>query len=49
MAFNAADLLDLLASFGCIGNCGPADINADGQVNSGDLLDLLAAFGTICP
>ena len=37
----ASDLLVLLSSIGCTGDCGPADIDGDGIVGIGDLLVLL--------
>jgi len=41
-------VLAYLSSFGCITNCGVADLNGDGAANTSDLLMLLALFGTIC-
>lgn len=46
-AVNSADLVVLLAEFGCNSNCG-ADITIDDVVNSADLVVLLAAFGGGC-
>ncbi len=42
-----ADILALLADFGCSGAC-PADLNGDGTVAVADVLLLLAAFGEGC-
>ncbi len=43
-----ADVLLLLASFGCTSDCGAADIDGDGAVSVTDVLLLLAAFGEEC-
>ncbi|MCH2199189.1 MAG: hypothetical protein MK081_10440 [Flavobacteriales bacterium] len=43
----AADLLELLSQFGCVGSCS-ADLNGDGQVAAADLLQFLSAFGSNC-
>ncbi|WP_306639675.1 GC-type dockerin domain-anchored protein [Sanyastnella coralliicola] len=43
----AADLLELLSQFGCMGSCS-ADLNGDGQVAAADLLQFLSAFGSSC-
>ncbi len=42
-----ADILALLADFGCSGAC-PADLSGDGVVAVADVLLLLAAFGEGC-
>ena len=42
-----ADILQLLADFGCTSNC-DADLNQDGATNVNDILQILAAFGSIC-
>ena len=42
-----ADILELLADFGCTSECG-ADLNGDGATNVNDILQILAAFGTDC-
>ena len=42
-----ADILLLLADFGCTSNC-EADLNEDGATNVNDILQILAAFGSIC-
>lgn len=47
-AVGSADLLLLLALFGCTENCGHIDLNDDGVVGVGDLLDFLLAFDTPC-
>ena len=47
-AVGSADLLLLLALFGCTENCGHIDLNGDGVVGVGDLLDFLLAFDTSC-
>ena len=47
-AVGSADLLLLLALFGCTENCGHIDLNGDGVVGVGDLLDFLLAFDTPC-
>lgn len=47
-AVGSADLLLLLALFGCTENCGHIDLNDDGVVGVGDLLDFLLAFDTLC-
>jgi hypothetical protein len=42
-----ADILALLADFGCTSSC-EADLNGDGATNVNDILQILAAFGTNC-
>ena len=42
-----ADILLLLADFGCTSNC-EADLNEDGATNVNDILQILAAFGSDC-
>ena len=42
-----ADILALLADFGCTSDCG-ADLNEDGATNVNDILQILAVFGTDC-
>jgi hypothetical protein len=42
---NTADLLLLLADWGCAGIYCPGDLNEDGQTNTADLLTLLADWG----
>ncbi|HCL46608.1 MAG TPA: hypothetical protein DHW55_05045 [Flavobacteriales bacterium] len=42
-----ADVLELLADFGCTLDCS-ADLNGDGATNVNDILQLLAAFGNDC-
>lgn len=42
-----ADILELLADFGCTENC-DADLNGDGATNVNDILQILAAFGNNC-
>ncbi len=42
-----ADLLELLADFGCTSDCS-ADLNGDGAINVNDILQILAAFGNDC-
>ena len=42
-----ADLLELLADFGCTSDCS-ADLNGDGATNVNDILQILAAFGNDC-
>ena len=43
-----ADVLALLAAFGCSGTC-PADLTGDGAVGVADVLVLLSDFGASCP
>ena len=43
-----ADVLALLAAFGCSGTC-PADLTGDGAVGVADVLVLLSGFGASCP
>jgi hypothetical protein len=45
---NTADLLALLAEFGCTSGCS-ADMDGDDQVITTDLLAFLAVFGSDCP
>ena len=42
-----ADVLELLADFGCTSDCS-ADLNGDGATNVNDILQILAAFGNDC-
>ena len=42
-----ADILALLADFGCTADC-DADLNGDGATNVNDILQILAAFGNNC-
>ena len=42
-----ADILELLADFGCTSDC-DADLNGDGATNVNDILQILAAFGEDC-
>ena len=42
-----ADILQLLADFGCTSSC-DADLNEDGATNVNDILQILAAFGSEC-
>ena len=42
-----ADILALLADFGCTSEC-DADLNGDGATNVNDILQILAAFGNNC-
>lgn len=42
-----ADILELLADFGCTSDCA-ADLNGDGATNVNDILQILAAFGEDC-
>ena len=44
---SVADILLLLADFGCTGVC-EADLNNDGATNVNDILQILAAFGGDC-
>ena len=44
---SVADILLLLADFGCTSGC-DADLNGDGATNVNDILQLLAAFGGDC-
>ena len=44
---SVADILLLLADFGCTGVC-EADLNNDGATNVNDILQMLAAFGGDC-
>ena len=46
---NTADLLLLMAQFGCTSACGEYDLDGNGVVNTSDLLLFMAVFGTICP
>lgn len=43
-----SDILQLLGSFGCLGECGNTDVNADGAVNVTDVLFILGLFGSSC-
>ena len=43
-AINAADLAQLLASWGPCGDC-EADFNGDGMIDAADLAQLLGAWG----
>lgn len=45
----AADILILLAGFGCSSDCGIADLNDDGLVAASDLLMAPSTFGLACP
>ena len=44
---SVADILELLADFGCTSEC-DADLNGDGATNVNDILQILAAFGGDC-
>ena len=44
---SVADILELLADFGCTSDC-DADLNGDGATNVNDILQILAAFGGEC-
>ena len=44
---SVADILALLADFGCTSEC-DADLNGDGATNVNDILQILAAFGGQC-
>ena len=44
---SVADILELLADFGCTSDC-DADLNGDGATNVNDILQILAAFGGQC-
>ena len=44
---SVADILALLADFGCTSDC-DADLNGDGATNVNDILQILAAFGGQC-
>ena len=44
---SVADILELLADFGCTADC-DADLNGDGATNVNDILQILAAFGGQC-
>ena len=46
-AITVADLLILLASFGCEGDC-DTDLTNDDVVSVADLLEILAVYGTLC-
>ena len=46
-AISVADILAVLAEFGCTTNC-EADVDGDGNVIVSDVLALLAAFGQDC-
>lgn len=45
---NTPDFTLLLAAYGCLANCGAADLNADGQVALHDMLQFLLRFGRPC-
>ena len=45
---DVGDLLIALSVFGCIADCGPADVDADGIVSVNDLLMMLGLFGDPC-
>jgi hypothetical protein len=44
---NVADLLTMLAEFGCSGCM--TDMDGDGVTDTADMLSFLSIFGTICP
>ena len=44
---SVADILELLADFGCTSDCS-GDLNGDGATNVNDILQILAAFGGVC-
>jgi hypothetical protein len=43
-----ADLLEIVASFGCLSNCGIIDLDEDGIVGVSDMLIFNGLFGTYC-
>jgi len=43
-----ADVLEVLAEYGCMQNCN-SDVNADGYVTVSDVLAVIAVFGNTCP
>ena len=45
---DVGDLLIALSVFGCVADCGPADVDADGIVSVNDLLIMLGLFGDPC-
>jgi hypothetical protein len=45
---NVSDILVLLGSYGCTGNC-PTDLSGDNEVDTADLLIFLPMFGSACP
>ena len=45
----ASDILEILAAYGCMQDCGDRDLNNDGIVTAADILDMLSVFGTVCP
>lgn len=45
---DSGDFLILLGSYGCVSNCGEADLTADGQVTIDDVLVYLSANGAFC-
>lgn len=44
----AADILVMLAAFGCQSDCGEPDLNSDGMVAASDILIALSTFGVAC-
>ena len=46
-AIGVADILGVLAEFGCAANC-TVDLDEDGQVGVSDILQVLAQFGELC-
>lgn len=47
LVVDTADLLGLLADFGCTENC-EKDLTGDGGINTADMLAFLAQFGNVC-
>ncbi len=43
-----ADLLEIVADFGCLSNCGIIDLDEDGIVGVSDMLIFNGLFGTLC-
>ena len=46
---SAADVLSVLAAYGCSADCGDADLDGNGLVTASDVLAMLSYFGTFCP
>ena len=46
-AIGVADILGVLAEFGCATSC-TVDLDEDGQVGVSDILEVLAQFGEVC-
>jgi hypothetical protein len=45
---NVTDLLEFLADYGCLADCGDSDMDGSGIVDTADLLLFLGVYGTVC-